>query len=114
MMADIAARDLRDETRDEAPLRVPPDACVIDTTDLSIEAVLQQCLTGIRGIDPAGWNLNQVNLSKGANMDSMENNELTNHTRPEGFDEDRPQTAEDVSYTHLRAHETDSYLVCRL
>ncbi len=93
-MADIAARDLRDETRDEAPLRVPEDACVIDTTDLSIEAVLQQCLAGIRGNDPAGWNLNQVNLSKGAHMDGMENNELTNHTTPEDFDEDRPQTAE--------------------
>jgi len=94
MMADIAARDLRDETRDEAPLRVPQDACVIDTTDLSIEAVLQQCLARIRGIDLAGWNLNPVNLSKGANMDGMEKNELTNHTRPEEFDEDRPQTAE--------------------
>lgn len=65
MMADIAARDLRDETRDEAPLCVPEDACVIDSTDLSIEAVLQQCLARIRGIDPAGWKLNQVNLSKG-------------------------------------------------
>jgi small subunit ribosomal protein S1 len=94
VMADIAARDLRDETRDEAPLRVAEDAGVIDTTDLSIEAVLQQCLARIRGVDPAGWNLNQVNLSKGANMDGMENNELTNRTRPEEFDEDRPQTAE--------------------
>ena len=94
MMADIAARDLRDETRDEAPLCVPQDACVIDTTDLSIEAVLQQCLARIRGVDPAGWNLNPVNLSKGANMDGMEKNELTNHTRPGEFDEDRPQTAE--------------------
>jgi small subunit ribosomal protein S1 len=94
MMADIAARDLRDETRIEAPLCVPEDAGVIDTTDLSIEAVLQQCLARIRDVDPAGWNLNQVNLSKGANMDGMENNELTNHTRPEEFDEDRPQTAE--------------------
>ena len=27
-------------------------------------------------------------------MDGMENNELTNHTRPEEFEEDRPQTAE--------------------
>ena len=26
----------------------------------------------------------------------------------------QPQTREPVSYTHLRAHETDSYLVCRL
>jgi small subunit ribosomal protein S1 len=90
-MAEIAARDLRDETRDEAPLCVPADACVIDTTDLSIEAVLQQCLTRISGIDPAGRNLNPVNLSKGANMDGMEENELTNHTRPEEIEEERPQ-----------------------
>src|SRR5665647_726461 len=27
---------------------------------------------------------------------------------------DRTGTANPVSYTHLRAHETDSYLVCRL
>jgi len=45
-MADIAARDLRDETRDEGPLCVPEDACVIDSTDLSIEAVLKQCWPG--------------------------------------------------------------------
>ncbi len=107
-MADIAARDLRDETRDEAPLCVPEDACVIDTTDLSIEAVLQQCLAGIRGIDPAGWNLNQVNLSKGANMDGMENNELTNHTRPEDFDEDRPQTAEVATSESASASQAES------
>jgi small subunit ribosomal protein S1 len=95
-MADIAARDQRDQTRDEAPLCVPEDACVIDTTDLSIEAVLQQCLARIRDIDPAGWNINPVNLSKGANMDGMENNELTNHTRPEEVEveEDRPETEE--------------------
>ena len=107
-MADIAARDLRDETRDEAPLCVPKDACVIDTTDLSIEAVLQQCLAGIRGIDPAGWNLNQVNLSKGANMDGMENNELTNHTQPEDFDEDRPQTAEVATSESASASQAES------
>ncbi len=94
IMADIAARDLRDETRADSPLRVPADACVIDTTDLSIQAVLQQCLARVKGIDPAGWNLNPVNLSKGANMDGMENNELTNHTRPEETDLDRSQTAE--------------------
>ena len=28
--------------------------------------------------------------------------------------EDNPLMMEPVSYTHLRAHETDSYLVCRL
>jgi small subunit ribosomal protein S1 len=93
-MADIAARDLRDETRADSPLRVPDDACVIDTTDLSIAAVVQQCLARIKDLDPAGWNLNPVNLSKGANMDGMENNELTNHTRPEETDLDRSQNEE--------------------
>jgi small subunit ribosomal protein S1 len=93
-MAEIAARDLRDETREDSPLRVPADAGVIDTTDLSIEEVLQQCLARIKGIDPAGWNLNPVNLSKGANMDGMENNELTNHTRPEEMPEDRSESEE--------------------
>ncbi len=93
-MADIAARDLRDETRVDSPLRVPADACVIDTTDLSIATVLQQCLARIKGLDPAGWNLNPVNLSKGANMDGMENNELTNRTRPEETEVNRSQTEE--------------------
>jgi cytidylate kinase len=47
VMADIAARDLRDETREEAPLRVPEDASVIDTTDLNIEQVMERCLAEI-------------------------------------------------------------------
>ena len=94
VMADIAARDLRDETRAEAPLRVPEDACVIDTTELSIETVRQQCLARIRGTDPAGWKINPVNLSKGANMDGMEKNELTNHTQPEEVEENRHQSEE--------------------
>ncbi|MFZ5449320.1 MAG: 30S ribosomal protein S1 [Thermodesulfobacteriota bacterium] len=97
IMAEIAARDLRDETREDSPLRVPEDACVIDTTDLSIEEVVQQCLARIKGLDPAGWNLNPVNLFKGANMDGMEKNELTNHTRPEETDLNRPQPEEVAS-----------------
>jgi small subunit ribosomal protein S1 len=107
IVADIAARDLRDETRDDSPLRIPYDACVIDTTDLSIEAVLEQCLARIKGIDPAGWNLNPVNLSKGANMDGMEKNELTNHTQPEESNFDRPQSEEIASdQTSATAAET--------
>jgi len=51
IMAEIAARDLRDSSRSEAPLRVPEDAVVIDTTDLSIDEVLKQCLARIRGTD---------------------------------------------------------------
>ncbi len=48
VMADLASRDRRDETRAEAPLSIPPGAVVIDTTDLSIDEVLQQCLARIR------------------------------------------------------------------
>ena len=47
IMAEIAARDRRDETRAEAPLRVPAGASVIDTTNLSIEETVQQCLARI-------------------------------------------------------------------
>ena len=47
IMADLAARDHRDETRSEAPLKVPGDAMVIDTTELSIEQVVAQCLAVI-------------------------------------------------------------------
>jgi cytidylate kinase len=50
MMADIAARDLRDETREEAPLRVPEDAWVIDTTDLTVDEVAARCLAEIGGL----------------------------------------------------------------
>jgi CMP/dCMP kinase len=41
---EIAERDLRDQTREVAPLKAAPDACVIDSTGLSIEAVLQRVL----------------------------------------------------------------------
>ena len=44
VMRDMAARDRRDETRDEAPLTVPPGAIVIDTTDLSVDEVVERCL----------------------------------------------------------------------
>lgn len=49
VIRDVAARDRQDETRDEAPLRVPPGAIVIDTTDLSVEQVVARCLAEIRG-----------------------------------------------------------------
>jgi cytidylate kinase len=49
IMADLAARDRRDATRPEAPLTVPQDAAVIDTTELSIEEVVAQCLARISG-----------------------------------------------------------------
>jgi len=41
---EIAARDLRDQTRQIAPLRPAPDACVIDSTGLDVGAVVGRVL----------------------------------------------------------------------
>ena len=41
---EIAERDLRDQTREVAPLKAAPDACVIDSTGLAVEAVVQRVL----------------------------------------------------------------------
>ena len=41
---EIAERDLRDQTRGVAPLKAAPDARVIDSTGMSIEAVVQRVL----------------------------------------------------------------------
>ncbi len=48
VVKDLAARDRQDETRDEAPLTVPPAAVVIDTTDLNIDQVVERCLAEIK------------------------------------------------------------------
>jgi cytidylate kinase len=41
---EIAERDLRDETRQVAPLKAASDACVIDSTGLGVGAVVQRVL----------------------------------------------------------------------
>jgi cytidylate kinase len=41
---EIAERDVRDQTREVAPLKAAPDACVIDSTGLSVEAVTGRVL----------------------------------------------------------------------
>jgi cytidylate kinase len=41
---EIAERDLRDQTRQVAPLRPAADACVIDSTGLNVEAVVARVL----------------------------------------------------------------------
>src|SRR3981081_2454899 len=41
---EIAARDLRDQTRQIAPLRPAPDACVIDSTGLEVGLVVGRLL----------------------------------------------------------------------
>ncbi|MGA7576795.1 MAG: (d)CMP kinase [Desulfobaccales bacterium] len=51
--SDLAARDSQDQAREEAPLRVPPGATVIDTTDLTVDRVVELCLQKI-GAHTAG------------------------------------------------------------
>lgn len=46
----LSARDLRDKSRSAAPLLVPDGAIVIDTTNLSIEAVLENILQQISNL----------------------------------------------------------------
>jgi len=40
VLADIRARDERDSTRDVAPLKPAPDAILLDTSDLDVEATI--------------------------------------------------------------------------
>jgi len=49
LQAEIAARDLRDATRELCPLRVPEDAVVIDTGELSVEDVVDRIVRIVRG-----------------------------------------------------------------
>lgn len=49
---DLAARDCQDENRAAAPLRVPPGAMVIDTTDMTVDEVISLCLAFIEGERP--------------------------------------------------------------
>lgn len=44
VLADIRARDERDSKRSEAPLTAAPDAAVLDTSFLSIEAAVQKAI----------------------------------------------------------------------
>jgi cytidylate kinase len=41
VLADLKRRDARDMARDSSPLRRAPDACLLDTTDLDIEAAFR-------------------------------------------------------------------------
>ena len=47
-LADITARDRRDSTRDDSPLRIADDAVVIDTTELGVEDVYRRMLEVVR------------------------------------------------------------------
>ena len=50
VMRDMAARDQQDETREAAPLTVPPGAIIIDTTNLKVDEVIERCLEVIKGL----------------------------------------------------------------
>ena len=51
VMRDMAARDQQDETREAAPLTVPAGAIVLDTTDLTVDQVVERCLAHIEAPD---------------------------------------------------------------
>ena len=44
VLADLRARDARDASRDVAPMRAARDACLLDTTDLTIEAAIAEAV----------------------------------------------------------------------
>jgi cytidylate kinase len=53
MRCELAARDRQDQAREEAPLRVPLGAMIIDTSDLTVDRVVELCLQEI-GAKTAG------------------------------------------------------------
>ncbi len=48
LSAEVAARDRRDAERAVAPLRPAPDACVLDSTEMSIDEVVEAVLDELR------------------------------------------------------------------
>ena len=49
--AEIAARDVRDETRAIAPLRAAPDAVLLDTTALSVDEQVETVVQAVRAVE---------------------------------------------------------------
>jgi CMP/dCMP kinase len=55
VLADLRARDARDSARDVAPMRAAPDALLLDTTDLSIDAAVAEAVAYVKSrFEPAG------------------------------------------------------------
>jgi len=55
VLAEVQARDRRDSTRSDSPLKAAPDAIHIDTTGLTIEQVVERVLAAVRQkAPPAG------------------------------------------------------------
>ena len=53
-LADINARDRRDSSRQDSPLKIADDAVVIDTTELPVEEVYRRMLEVVRARQSAG------------------------------------------------------------
>lgn len=51
LKAELIARDERDSARTAAPLTIPPDALVLDTTDMTPAEVLGTALAAVRKVD---------------------------------------------------------------
>ena len=51
---DVLRRDVQDSTRDNSPLRMAPDAVYIDSTALSVDAVVAEMLRHVPGIRARG------------------------------------------------------------
>lgn len=54
VLADIRARDARDSQRATAPLRAAPDAALLDTSDLAIEAAVDRAIALVEARMGAG------------------------------------------------------------
>lgn len=48
VLADMTERDRRDSTRADSPLKIAPDAIVIDSTGLSIEQVFEEMMEAVK------------------------------------------------------------------
>jgi len=48
VLADVKARDARDAGRADAPMKQAPDAILLDTSDMSIDAALETALAHVR------------------------------------------------------------------
>jgi len=55
VLADLRARDARDAARDVAPMVAAPDALLLDTTDMSIDAAVAEAIAYVKSrFDPGG------------------------------------------------------------
>ena len=48
-LAEMASRDARDSKRSHSPLKPAPDAVIIDTTHMSVDEVVEEILSLVKG-----------------------------------------------------------------